>query len=380
LEEQGDKSSGIIGIEEKNMKMLYATSISLPNNKHANKIQIFSMAKALTEKLKSDFFIGVRGINSPMDGIQAVVFSSRGSFSLALEYLIYMRRKNIEYLYCREPRLLIFIFFYNRFFFRLKFKTIYEAHHLSNNTLLEQLIESLIAPRLEYIVFTTSHLKEAYLKIYNCRRARSVVLPDCPDLNEFGITMSRKEARRRLRLAMDKKIILYTGHLYKWKGVDALIESSKSLGEEIIIYIVGGAGDDIANYREKYKEYSKVIFIGHKPHKEIPVWLKAADVLVLPNSGKEDISVFYTSPLKMFEYMASGRPIVASDLPSIREVLSEKNAFLVKPNDSAALVNGINTVLSDIKLVNMITAQSLADVQLYSWDKRSKRLITLLNS
>ena len=90
----------------------------------------------------------------------------------------------------------------------------------------------------------------------------------------------------------------------------------------------------LINSEKKAKGSENILVLGHKPHKTMPVFLKAADVLVLPNSAKEEISRSYTSPLKLFEYMASGRPIVASDLPSIREVLNENNSLLVSPDSS----------------------------------------------
>ena len=69
-------------------------------------------------------------------------------------------------------------------------------------------------------------------------------------------------------------------------------------------------------------ELQRVRLVGYVPPGEVPLWLAAADVLALPNSAGEAISARYTSPLKLFEYMAAGRGIVASDLPSLREVLT----------------------------------------------------------
>src|SRR3989338_7168842 len=81
---------------------------------------------------------------------------------------------------------------------------------------------------------------------------------------------------------------------------------------------VGGTEKDRAKVKvksEKLKNKDNVKIIEHRPHDEIPFWLRAADILVLPNTAIEDISKYYTSPMKLFEYMASGRPIVPSDLP-----------------------------------------------------------------
>ena len=105
----------------------------------------------------------------------------------------------------------------------------------------------------------------------------------------------------------------------------------------------------------------------------VPKYLAASDVLVLPNSEK-GLSEF-TSPLKLFEYMAAKRPIVASDLPSLREILSESNAVMVRPDDPAALAEGIQKVLEDEELAKKLAGNAYIDVQQYSWDKRAMRIL-----
>ena len=80
----------------------------------------------------------------------------------------------------------------------------------------------------------------------------------------------------------------------------------------------------------------------------MPYWLKSADVLVLPNKKGEKISERYTSPLKLFEYMASGRPMIVSDLSSLREIVSAETAMFVEPNDPQALVSGIRGVFDHV--------------------------------
>jgi glycosyltransferase involved in cell wall biosynthesis len=98
------------------------------------------------------------------------------------------------------------------------------------------------------------------------------------------------------------------------------------------------------------------------------------DVLVLPNTATH-ISARYTSPLKLFEYMAAGRPIVASDLPALREVLTDgENALLVEPGNAAQLADAIGRLLHDPELAQRLAAAAWRDVQAYSWDRRAERL------
>lgn len=215
------------------------------------------------------------------------------------------------------------------------------------------------------------------------------VLPDGVDLEKFNVNISKEEARKKLDLPQDAKLVIYTGHLYKWKGVNTLFEaaykfliSSPQFSKETLFVFVGGADKDINKFKEKARKenLNNVLIVGRKPHNEIPLWLKAADVLVLPNSGQEKLSALYTSPLKMFEYMAAGKPIVASSLPSIREILNEENSVLVFPDDSQALAEGIKKVLGDASFAEKISKNALRDAQNFSWEKRAKKIIGIFQN
>jgi glycosyltransferase involved in cell wall biosynthesis len=102
--------------------------------------------------------------------------------------------------------------------------------------------------------------------------------------------------------------------------------------------------------------------------------LSAADALVLPNSAEKTISAEYTSPLKLFEYMAAGKPIVASDLQSVREVLDEGNACLVPPDNPKALAKGIHSVLDNPDYATRLGERAKADGVQYSWVCRAEAI------
>jgi glycosyltransferase involved in cell wall biosynthesis len=108
----------------------------------------------------------------------------------------------------------------------------------------------------------------------------------------------------------------------------------------------------------------------------MPLWQKAADVLVLPNTAKEEISARYTSPMKLFEYMASGTPVVASRLPSIVELTGEQRATLVEPDDPQALASGIKSVLAGGEARS---AHALAWVRDHAWQERAVRILHSLS-
>jgi len=171
------------------------------------------------------------------------------------------------------------------------------------------------------------------------------VSPDGVDLSLFKNPLTKKQARQELGLPQEQKIVLYSGHLYEWKGVRVLAQASESLDSGTHVYFVGGTDNDINEF-EEYTGRSKlnrVHHLGRVAHDEIPKYLAAADVLILPNSAKFNISKFHTSPLKLFEYMAARRPIIASDIPSLREVLDESMATFFIPDDPLSLAKKIKS-------------------------------------
>ena len=179
-----------------------------------------------------------------------------------------------------------------------------------------------------------------------------------------------------------RPVVAYAGHLYAWKGVDLLLEALQALPEADGL-IVGGheREPDLARTKavaDRLGVSARVTFTGLIDPPQVRQQLARAAVLVLPNP-ESAISSRFTSPLKLFEYMAANRPIVASDLPALREILSaDENAVLVAPGDAAALAAGIRRLIDDPALASRIAARAAQDVADYSWDRRAERLEALL--
>jgi glycosyltransferase involved in cell wall biosynthesis len=175
----------------------------------------------------------------------------------------------------------------------------------------------------------------------------------------------------------------YAGHLYPWKGVELIIEAVRALPETRAL-IVGGHEQepDLARIKDVAAQLdcsSRVTFTGLVAPPDVPAHLREADVLVLPNPASA-VSSAFTSPLKLFEYMAAGRPIVASDLPSIREVLThEHNALLIAPGDPQALTAAIRRLKDDAALGARLAGQAREDVAQYTWERRAERLERLFD-
>jgi glycosyltransferase involved in cell wall biosynthesis len=109
--------------------------------------------------------------------------------------------------------------------------------------------------------------------------------------------------------------------------------------------------------------------------------LAAADVLALPNSGRAAVSRYYTSPLKLFEYMAAERPIIASDLPALREIIAnEETALLVPPDDASALAAAVERLRADPALARRLAANARSAVGAHTWERRAARILDFVRS
>ena len=121
----------------------------------------------------------------------------------------------------------------------------------------------------------------------------------------------------------------------------------------------------------------QVVFLPRVSLELLPLYQKASNILLMPFPNTEHYA-YYMSPMKMFEYMASKRPIIASDLPSIKEVLNTQNAILVRPGSTQDLVRGVERLLNDTSLGNRIAYKAFSDVVQYTWKKRAKKIISFL--
>ena len=291
--------------------------------------------------------------------LQSITFAERSAWYL-------LNKKGI--FYTRDELLAVYL--------RLFGKDVVWEAHTNRNNIFVKLIKILNIQ----IISITQGLKDFYMK-NGVDAVRILVAPDAVDAEQFDINISMEEAREKLGLPKDKKIILYTGHLYDWKGAHILAQAAKLLPDSTVVVFVGGTDNDIKNFKERFGATANIMILGKKPYEEMPIYLKAADILALPNSPVNDISSLYTSPMKLFEYMAVGRAIIASNLPSIREILeSERNAVLVEPDKPELLAEGIKRIISDPALDKRISDEAYKDSKLYTWLNRARSIVSFIKA
>jgi glycosyltransferase involved in cell wall biosynthesis len=210
-------------------------------------------------------------------------------------------------------------------------------------------------------------------------RERVLVAHDAFEPTRFARAPTRAVARAELGLGAGP-LVVYTGGLLEWKGVDVLVDAAREL-PAVRFAIAGGMPADVERLRARARGLGNVRLDGFQEPARVPLYLAAADVLAVPNRSRPAISARYTSPLKAFEAMAAGVCVVASDLPSLREIFTHaRDAWLVAPDDAHALASGLRAVLGDDGLRERL-ARTLAErAPQHTWDARAARLLAWMES
>ena len=282
------------------------------------------------------------------------------SFSFATFSSLYVLFKKADTIYSRDELPLWFLSFFKK-------NLVWEVHMPRDNV-----IARMLRRRIKKIITISQGLKDFYIS-KGVPSERIFVAHDGVDLHAFSVEVEKKEVRAKLGLPLSKPIAMYIGRLDKWKGVKTLLEASKRMdGVQVVIV---GEGDQLKEFK---KHYPNAIFTGPLPYRDLPYNQQAADILIVPNSADSDISRLYTSPLKVFAHMASGIPIVVSDLPALREIVNNEVVYFFEPDNETNLVETILYALShkDESLKKAKKAKHI--VQNYSWQNRVKKILAFI--
>ncbi|OGZ16967.1 MAG: hypothetical protein A3H76_05070 [Candidatus Lloydbacteria bacterium RIFCSPLOWO2_02_FULL_54_12] len=253
----------------------------------------------------------------------------------------------------------------------------YEAHSFPASK--EKLLRFFLR-RVDGIVANSKGTADAFLD-HGFRDTH--VVRNGVDLKQFADLPHQAAARGLLRLPPDRTVVMYVGTFYAWKGVLFLLETWRryfSKREDLLLVLVGGTEEDLKRYGGigAYRASENVLLVPHVPAEKTRLYLAGADVLVLPNSRITEESVRFTSPIKLFEYMASGKPIVAADLPSIREVLAEGMGTYFQADNSEALRGALDDVLHSPNEAKHMADTARKAVRLYDWGARAQLMLNIV--
>ena len=225
------------------------------------------------------------------------------------------------------------------------------------------------------IIATNRLIGDGLAQTFGLSPERVRIEPNGVDESVLQNTMSSQEARTMLALPPDKPFALYAGRFYEWKGLEILTDAAAS--SPLPIYLVGGT-------REEYERVTKksgalLHFAGARPVGEMPLWFAAADVLLLLGTAKNEDSYRYTSPMKIFEYLAASRPTVASRTPATISIMQENTAFWYEPDNVRSLVHAIHEAYTSPEAEAKIRA-GYALATAHTWRRRAERILAFCAS
>lgn len=242
--------------------------------------------------------------------------------------------------------------------------------------------EEIEVAQADAIVTISDVLKKQACEFYNIPPEKVYPVPNGVDTVRFHPEIDGTDVRRKYGL-LDKFVVGYSGTFNAYHGVDLLAKSAKKILEEIpnstIFFIGDGA------LREKVEEIlisngirNKVVITGLIPYSEVPKHLAACDVLVSPivHNHKDE---FFGTPIKHYEYKAMGKPIIASNLGTLKEIFEHKvNSYVIESDDVDAIVESVKEIYLNPYLAKSISLNARKDaIEKHSWEVNAKTIIKI---
>ena len=362
------------------MRLFYISEFNLPSNR-ANSIHVFKMLNTFAKKkIDSTLLIPFSKKNINKNNLKKFYGIKNLRYIKILSFFRSLSNFNFIYRIIFGFKISLFIkdkaqdkVIITRSIISSFFLSLFKIYHfLELHSELKGLTKLIFINfsfiRSKYIVniiFITKELS----KFYKNHVDKSLILPDGVDFERFNAF--RKKIKKI-------KKITYTGSFYRGRGIEKIIKISKEL-PDLDFYVYGRRNEIFSNLPKNLKIYNFI------KHSEIPKILIQSDILLMPYSkniylssfkNDQDISRF-TSPLKMFEYLASGTPIISSDLKVLREILvNNKNCILIKNYENInEWKKKILYLKKNKKLMAKISFNAKKTAKKYSWDYRVEKYL-----
>lgn len=354
------------------MKILYISEATLPSMS-AQSVAIMNMCCGMSQAGHEVILIAIRGENEcdiwkyySLDKFPhfRIIYVKKNGISrlvkikILLIALIHM--KNVDLVYTRWN--------YGAYLAnKIRKKTIIEYHSKEQSKRQRKIVQKVVASRYTCkVVCITQYLKELYSEETGHREKYFV------ESGASQIINKRKE--------IFVPHCGYIGSFYEGKGIEVVLQIAKEM-EEMQFHIIGGKSDEIKKLQLKYEVGDNVIWYGYQPYEKALELMDKFSIALLPNQeqvlvGGRDIGKC-TSPNKMFEYLAYGKVIIASDLPVLQEVLENGvNAILVDEKNIRAWKNAIQNVIKNKSMAMELGRNAVKCIETtYNWKSRAERIL-----
>jgi glycosyltransferase involved in cell wall biosynthesis len=240
---------------------------------------------------------------------------------------------------------------------------------------------SRVATAAQRLVFTradelivVSRWLVPYAESHGALPAHITVVPNAADPELFHPAPEASEIRRRLGWD-DRIVLVFVGAMKPWQGVRRLVDSLAKLGPDFRLLLVGD-GPDLDAVRARVRELQlddAVHCTGAVPHEEVPAWLGAADIALVPY---EATAAQYFSPVKLFEYMSMGLPIVAARIAQTEEILAHgEQGWLYSASDPSEPAATLRQLAADLPAARRIGARARQHVLAHhTWERNAERV------
>lgn len=366
------------------MKILYVHNEKV-NSEYANLIQVQAMCKAMANlghKVVLSVPAGTKTDSGKTIQRNGYTLSLRKAFSSKLSQYLSgseirkaVNKHNPDLVYLRSPLILKAVARYH-------IAIIIELHnasmHLGKKFLDRYWTNYLIKVSQKNIVSKFVCISDALSQYWiglGLPEKKVETHHDAIDHLMYENPLVKQEARKRVELPQDKMIVSYIGRLYENRGIGDILKLACEL-KALYFVVVGGPAERTEYFRSiaSEKGLNNIVFTGQVPHSEVTLYQYASDVL-LALWSKDVPAINYCSPLKLFEYMASGNTIVAHGFPTIKEVLKDEvNAIVIEPDSYEGLKEGVRKAIN--KQDNALGTQARRDVfEKYTWQKRAEDIL-----
>lgn len=310
------------------------------------------------------------------------LFVSQFFYSL---FSFFFFTKKYDYIYTRDFSVIYFLSFIPKYL-RPKIPIIFESHKIFHKTskIVSFKQEQRAYKIVDYFVATSNNCKEDLEKYFSILGNNIVVTPNGVDIKHFEREDVNNSILSKYNLKENNKILVYHGSFLWWKGVDDLVKSLHYIKDlNIKLLLIGGYGKDFDEMKElvrKEELEERVVFTGYLDHGEMIDLLYLSDIGILPNNKSEE-GERYTSPVKLYEYMVCGLPVIASSLPSIKEIIKEpRNCLFFEPENQKDLAWKVENLLSNKGLIAKMSQNNKKDVLKYTWDKKARKIDQFLEN
>ncbi len=371
-------------------KIYYIANARMPTEK-AHGIQIAKMCEALieagadltlvvtnriTEQHSLRDYYGLR-VDIPTVRLPVLDFYTRGrvgyriaSYSFALSYLVFILWRRL-----RGEHFILYTVDLDNFSSSLLALTntvLFTEMHGGKPDTVEQ---CLLFRALQGVIPINRIIADELQKKFPLSRAKYLVEPNGIDESIF-YPRNKAEARKRLGIPQEEKMLLYSGRMFGWKGLE-IVPQAAVLCPEVIWRIVGGTKKEYENVVD-ISPPANLLFMGSQPYEDMSWWLAAADVVLVLGTKRDQQSYYYTSPMKLFEYLTAERPIIAADTPALREIVSEEEVLFYTPDDAHDLAEKVQYTLSSAAEVNICVVNASKKSLIYTWKGRGERVLAFI--